>query len=591
MGKAVFLLLASAMLGASVLLFGSKQSSFEAQTEQSEYQAIGIAHDIATSGYSEILSTVKRQKMNAVGTQPDVAMLGGHYEQVVTENIYGDLNIRVEGEFAGVEHVVASNVIFATLFPGALVLSDDEVDVQGHGEVYTVSGLDWRAPSRGVGGGFLRPIAGVVTDDIHAYDVSSEFLASRVFGLGNEDGSANEPSVEGGFADTLYEAIYQEALTKPHTYIDDSNSNRQSLIQSTASSSGPDDPKIIRVDGDIVIDYPVAGHGLFIVENGDLDIVGSGFDWEGLVLVRKQLIDTVRVDLGPDTAIHGSFVGYSVAGGAPVDCSGDFEIDGNELVTQQDVQLKFTVLGAAISAGGSYDMPVTTKIRINGQNYYPFGSWSNAITGNVNTGNSGTTYAWEPTEVFPTGSRIRIGGRSWIKKRSWYSGNSSSHWKVHMTKYNLTVDDQLAVLSDGMAVPNVGGYLGQYSVEDFVSDYIDTESDVMTLEDSDAIFLYELGMNNPSSPAHDMQDLVVLVTMTNADPTSGCQGGIAGTKRIEFDMHGNATVQYSGEALAKLGQVFDTIADQTRVVVTQDETFTNHQEGNYDGHASPAGTQ
>ncbi len=588
-GKAVFLLIASAILGATALLFGSKQSSFESQSEQSEYQASGIAHDIATSGYNEILSTVRRQKMNAVGTQPDVAMLGGSYSQTVTENIYGDLDIRVEGEFTGVEHVVASNVIFETPFPGAIALSDDEVEAEGFGSGYTVSGMDGRAPSRGTGGGFLRPVAGILTDAIHAYDVSSEFLASRVRGLGNEDGSANSPSVSGNFDEAFYEAIYQEALTKPYTLVDEGQGgagSAQSQVQSAASSSSANNPKIIRALGGLMVNYPVSGHGLLIVENGDLNIISSDFNWEGLVLVRKQTVDTVRVDLGPNTAIQGGFVGYSVEGGGePGDCAGDFAIDGNEIVAQEEVRLKFTVLGAAISAGGSYDMPVTVKIRINGQGFTPFGSWGNPILGNVNTGNTGTTYVWEPEGTFPANSRIRIGARSWKKKKSWYSGSKSSHWKKHMTKDNLTVDDQLAVLRDESPVPDVGGYMGQYSVEDFISEYIDTENDEMKLEASDAIYLYELGMNNPASSAHDMQDLVMLVTMTKAGATSGCEGGIAGVNRIEFKMMGDASVRYSGEALAKLGQTLDTIAGQTRVVVTQDEIFTTHAEGSYDGQS------
>ena len=149
-----------------------------------------------------------------------------------------------------------------------------------------------------------------------------------------------------------------------------------------------------------------------------------------------------------------------------------------------------------------------------------------------------------------------------------------------MQEYNLVEDDQLAVLRDGDEVPNVGGYLGQYSVEDFVSEYIDTETDQMTLEDSDAIFLYELGVSNPASSAHDMQDLVMLVTMTSAGEPS-CTGGIAGVSRIEFNMSGTAAVRYSAEALAKLGKTFDTIADEIRVVVTKDETFTDYQEGAY----------
>ena len=599
MGKAVFLLIASAMLGATALMFGGKQSAFDAQSEQSEYQANLLARDIATSGYNEILSAVKRQKMDAVGTKPDVSMLGGAYNQSVTEDIYGDLNIEVDGVYAGVEHTVKGNVIFAVPFPGAIALSDDEVEADGSGSSYSVSGLDGRAPSRGTGGGFLRPITGIVTDAIHTYDVNEGFDADRVLGAGNEEGTSGSPSVGDGFDQAFYETIYQEALVNPYTLITESfpSEMRQSIIQSTAEESDADDPKIIRVQGNLVIDYPVTGHGVLIVEDGDLHIFDDAFRWEGLVLVRKQSVDTVRVNLGLGSEVHGSLVGYSIdGGGEPGDCAGDFEIDGDQIITQEDVRLKFTVLGAAISAGGSYDMPVTAKIRINGQAYTPFGNWGKAVSGNVNTGNSGTTYVWEPEGIFPPDSRIRIGARSWIKKHWSYSGNKNKHWKIHMQEDNLTVDDQLSVLRDGDTVPNVGGYLGQYSVEDFISEYIDTEADEMTLDPSDAIYLYELGVSNPASSAHDMQDLVVLVSMTKAGAgtpppgggeTTTCSGpGIFGTSRIEFNMSGASTVRYSAEALAKLGKTFDAIADQIRVVVTKDESFTGYEEGQYGSHSS-----
>ena len=585
MDKALFLLIAAAMFGATSLMFGGKQSSFEAQAEQSEYQATVIARDIAESGYDEILSQVKMDKMAVTRNRDDVAMLGGDYDQTVSENMYGDLDIEVEGYLAGVEHTIVSNVIFATPFPGAISLSDDEVDADAIGLNYAISGLDERAPSRATGSGFMRPIVGIVTDDLHEQAITNAFESDRVVGSGNEEGSA-APSVEGGIDKAFYEAIYQEAKVNYHTLIGEFSEPeaRQTQLQSAASSSSPSTPKIIRVEGDLMINYPVEGHGVLIVEDGDLNVfpnVADEFRWEGLVMVRKEFVDSVWVNLGENTNIHGALVGYGMnASSGPTDCDADFDIDGDDTVLNEDARLQITVLGAAISAGGSYDMPVTVKLDINGVTYQPFGPWDNAVTGNVNTGNSGATYAWEPDQVFPMNSHIKIRGRSWIKKESWYSGNESWHWKTYMTVDSNADSQQLETLADGSAVPIVGGYLGQYSVEDFLADYIDTAADEMDLDDNQSIYLYELGSTNPASAAFDMQDLVVLVTMTRATPE--CEGGpVAGTNRIEFRMSGDASVRYSAEALAKLGQVLDTIADKTTVVVTRDESFTNNQEGAY----------
>ena len=576
MDKALFLLVAAAMLGATSLMFNSKQSSFEAQAEQSEYQATIIARDIAESGYDEILSQVKMEKMNVTRERDDVAMLGGDYDQTVTDNMYGDLDIEVAGQVAGVEHTIVSNVIFATPFPAAIALSADEIDADALGLDYAISGLDERAPSRATGGGFLRPTVGVVTDDLHEQSIVNAFEGDRVVGSGNEEGGG-VPSVEGGIDKAFYEAIYQEAKINYHTLISEYSEPavKQTLLQSAATNSSPSNPKIIRMEGDVTIDYPVEGHGVLIVEDGDLNIFSDDFRWEGLVMVRKEFVDSIWVNLGQNTDIHGSIVSYSMnAGGAgPTDCDANFDIDGDDTVLEEPARLKITVLGAAISAGGSYDMPVTVKIKINGTTYTPFGPWGNAVTGNVNTGNSGTTYTWEPDTVFPMDSHIKIRGRSWIKKKSWYSGTKKKHWQPYMTVDTNADTQQLETLRDGSGVPTVGGYLGQYSAEEFLADYIDTEADEMTLDDNQSIYLYELGSTNPASSAFDMQDLVVLVTMTRATPE--CNGGpVAGTNRIEFRMSGDASVRYSAEALAKLGQSLDTIADATTVVVTRDEAYT-----------------
>jgi len=588
-GKAVFLLIGSVMLGTSALMFGGKQSSFESQSEQSEYQATVIARDIAESGYDEILSQVKLEKMSAVQTRSDISMLDGSYDQNVTANLYGDLDIQVDGGFAGVTQTITSNVIFAAPFPAAISLSDDEVDADAYGSSYAVSGLDGRAPSRSTGNGFLRPIAGIVTDDAHLPALLSEFNASRVVGANNEDGSAAEPSVQNGFDKAFYETIYNEAVLNVNNTIPAGTPTavRESSFISAASSSSASNPKIIRVEGPLTVTSSVHGHGLLLVEDGDLNINSNDFRWEGLVLVRKQNVDTVRVNLGLNTEIHGAFVGYSVAGGSdPDDCAADFEIDDHTTTVVSDsFRVNVKVLGAAISMGGSYDMPVTLKVKVAGQIFEPFGDWDYAVTANVNTGNSGAIYEWAPTTIFPPNSNVNIYGRSWKKKKSSYSGNYNSHWTVHMQKATDTMDDQLYALADGDNVPNVGGYLGQYSVQDFVADYIDTGTNKMTMEESEAVYLYELGVNEPSSSAFDLQDLVVIVTFTRASATTGggteataCSGGGGGgTNRIEFTMSNNASVRYSAEAIAKLGQTLDTISDAIKVVVTSDESATSLQ--------------
>ncbi|MDX1548708.1 MAG: hypothetical protein R3247_17050, partial [Rhodothermales bacterium] len=497
MGKGVFLLLGAAMFGATALMYGAKQSAFESEEQQSEYEYTVVARDIAESGHDEALSAIRRQLMASKGTQQDVGMLGGAYDRVIAENTYGDLDVEVEGVYRDARHRLRSNVIFVASQPAALALSDDEVDADASGSTF-VSGMDRRAPSRGSGSGFTRPVRALLTDDLHAQSVREAFTNAQAVGEGNEDGTADQPSVYGGVEKDVYEALYQEALPRADLRIDSSLGvdSRIALLRGAAATSSPGQPVIVRALGDLLITQPVQGHGLLIVEDGDLNVASDGFNWEGMVLMRKTQVDTTRIHLRNDARVHGSLASYSLGGGGTVDdCAADFEIDGNRTVVQDSFRVKITVLGAAISYGGQYDMPVTTKIMMDGQTYQPFGPWDNPITGNVNTGNSGATYTWEPDEVFPPGTSLRVDGRSWRKRSSRYSGNRTSHWRTHMRKDSDTVDDQLAVLRDDDSVPNVGGYMGQNSAEEFVAEYIDMDARRMTMDAGQSIYLFELGMN------------------------------------------------------------------------------------------------
>ena len=93
-----------------------------------------------------------------------------------------------------------------------------------------------------------------------------------------------------------------------------------------------------------------------------------------------------------------------------------------------------------------------------------------------------------------------------------------------MEQNSHTSSDQLMVLRNGDTVPNISGYMGQSSVEDFVSDYIGDDGTVV-LDENQSIYLFELGSTNPSSSAFDRQDLVVLVTMTPAGTTAAAGSG------------------------------------------------------------------
>lgn len=188
----------------------------------------------------------------------------------------------------------------------------------------------------------------------------------------------------------------------------------------------------------------------------------------------------------------------------------DFDIVGDKVVATEDFALKVTVIGAAISAGGSYDIPVTTKFNVGGQISEPFGSYSLAVTGNVNDDQNPRSHTFDG--LFDANSSVTTIGRSWLKKRSSKSGSSNNHWKTYMSVSSESSNSQqLMVLRDGDDVPDIPGFENQNSIEDFLGDYI--ADGKIKLTANQAIFLFELGTTNINSSAADFQDLCVLVTL------------------------------------------------------------------------------
>jgi len=201
---------------------------------------------------------------------------------------------------------------------------------------------------------------------------------------------------------------------------------------------------------------------------------------------------------------------------AQADDKVDITIDADTITLDEEATAIYTVLGAAISYGGKYDMAVTTQFQItspdgNSAATPVFGDYGNAVDGNVNNGEQQT---YTPDSTYTAGTVIETEATSWKKRRSSLSGDSSSHWRVYME-----VDDSnttnTKVLSNGDTVPNIDGYLDQGDVESFLDGYIN-EDGTVNLGENQVIILFELGTTNMSSSAADFQDLVILVTFVPA---------------------------------------------------------------------------
>ncbi|MFQ5569593.1 MAG: hypothetical protein ACE5G0_07950 [Rhodothermales bacterium] len=566
MGRLVIFMAGAVIVGASILIFNGQRSAFEMQEQQSAYQFQGIANDIVKSGFNQGVSAIKRDLMNVSGTFSRVEMDDGHYDLYVTKNLYGDLDLNVGARSGDAVYDMEGNVIFTAPLPGVVLLEDEDVDVSWSGR-YQVSGIDRRMSARGAGGGLQNPIPALMTTYSKKGAALNSVQMNRLVGEGSSpENPADVSSAIGGFSEDYVEALYQEArLNATHTAAAGmSGLVPQGQVVSAAASSSPGNPVIIRAMGDLNLTGSLRGYGMLMVDDGNLIVSAPDFDWEGLILVRKHHKDTVSVSLR-NTTLYGGLIAYDFDPATSLpECVPGFELVDDEVVVSDSFTVRFKVLGAAITAGGAYDMPVTLRIHMGDQVYDPWGDYTLPLDGNINTGNSGVTYSWEPDTVFPAGTNIRVDARSWMKGDG-LDGTQNSHWNVYMEMNSQASSQQLELLQNGSPVPSVGGFMGQYSVEEFLGDYI--EDDRMKLSLNQASNLFELGMTDPSSAAFDMQDAVVLVTMVKAG-VSVCEGG-ASSSRLQFAIGDNTKIHYSSEAVAKLGLHLNTIRNNTSVRVTR----------------------
>jgi len=189
---------------------------------------------------------------------------------------------------------------------------------------------------------------------------------------------------------------------------------------------------------------------------------------------------------------------------------GGFSISSRVVIPDARYIARYRVLGAEISDGEKYDMPVTVEIRIGSETHVPFGAYGSPTAGNVNDGEHPKDFIL--TEQHDAGTAFTIRGRSWNKVNG-TDGTADSHWKAHLSVGSSENSPNLIVLRHGDPVPQIEPFLDQKQIGDIVRDYVDPVTDTIRLWEDEAIFLFELGVTDLSSPAADFQDLVVLVTL------------------------------------------------------------------------------
>lgn len=190
----------------------------------------------------------------------------------------------------------------------------------------------------------------------------------------------------------------------------------------------------------------------------------------------------------------------------------DFEVkNNNTVVPKGDFTVNATVLGCAFIRNGK-PSPVTCRLKLGDYTYDPWGGYTNASEGNIN--DEKNPRFWESPISYNADMPVTVEACSW--EYSW------EYFREYKPKQILTVStstnsSNLKVLTNGDHAPNIHGFQGQDSIEDFIKGYIENGS--IKLKENEAIYLFELGNTNLNTPGADFQDLVILISVYGADAT------------------------------------------------------------------------
>jgi fibro-slime domain-containing protein len=236
----------------------------------------------------------------------------------------------------------------------------------------------------------------------------------------------------------------------------------------------------------------------------------------------------------------------TTSGAAPVT---DFQISGRSVKSDRPMAAKVTVIGAAISASGAYDLGVTMRVNVGSQTHTPFGSFDAAVSGNVNDNQNPRSFVLPG--LIPADTKINIDGRSWWRNDPAIASTNDQDWSIAMEVNSDGGGHQVDALRDGDTPPDVGGFMGQASAKDMLAPYLDADGKIELLSNQ-VIYLFELGVTDKSSTAFDQQDLVVLVDLatdpsyfenpnTPGTPTTGCVRVNDSAARMGASSDGNVT--------------------------------------------------
>jgi hypothetical protein len=563
MGKATLIMVAVSVLVFGGMIYQVQQSSFEARAAEAENGEMVLAREVARSGLNAVVSQVKRDfdswRSGYLGTM----VRDGSFDASVSGTAAGPVEVTVDAYQNEEMYRIRTRLARLSSAAAAVIVDADSVEVSYDGSDFVLTGKDTRPASSGIpfseGSGKGSFVNAVMTNANGAWLAFTDALTSTTDD--NVRGKASETDVVNATLPVDPEDLYDEAVAHATQTYTSSQTFSGSTTIGAASA-----PAIVVVQGDATLSGDVKGYGMLVVE-GDLTMTDNAL-WEGIILT----LDADAVTLSGNARHYGALVIRDTEGDP--DNLVEFEITGDQVIPQECYQASVTVLGAALSYGGTYDLMVTNQFTIGTDSFEPWGDYDLAVTGNVNDDANPRTYMAD--EDYPAGTAINVYGKSWMKY-SGTSGSSNSNWYTWMAANTTVESQQIKVLKNGDPVPNIAGFLDQNSIEEFVADYV--VDGYMVLEPNQAIYLFELGTTNVTGIDADFQDLVTLVTLSEGD---GCpDGGDVGTGSLDVRLSGGTNdAEQSGSTVTTNSYDLDfgsqTVGMRfTNVTIPTDATITS----------------
>ncbi|HWB20413.1 MAG TPA: hypothetical protein VG711_08955, partial [Phycisphaerales bacterium] len=158
---------------------------------------------------------------------------------------------------------------------------------------------------------------------------------------------------------------------------------------------------------------------------------------------------------------------------------GDFNISKKSVVPDERYIARFRVLGAEITSGGKYDLPVTASIKIGSTTYEPFGPISSPTKGNVNDHHFPKDFIM-PDNV-SAGTAFTVLAKSWQRAKSYTDGKTDAQFSQYMAVNSSDNSANMAVLRNGDKVPTLAGFSGQASIKQIVNDYVNAQTGTVVL--------------------------------------------------------------------------------------------------------------